>query len=97
MIEDDNAEGRVTTERDGRLLQITIDRPRKLNGFTPKMARELALNPRKLGDRVRRRIAGRPEQDPLPSVAEWIELTDPETGESLRRDRNTMPQWAGSC
>jgi len=42
MTENGNAEGRVTTQREGRLLQITIDRPRKLNGFTPKMALELA-------------------------------------------------------
>ena len=34
---------------------------------------------------------------PLERVADWIELTDPETGEVIRRDRNTMPQWAGSC
>ena len=34
---------------------------------------------------------------PLERAKDWIELTDPETGETLRRDRNTMPQWAGSC
>lgn len=42
MSQDDDTEGRVTTARDGRLLQIRIDRPRKLNGFTPKMSAELA-------------------------------------------------------
>jgi leucyl-tRNA synthetase len=34
---------------------------------------------------------------PLERVSDWIELTDPKTGETIRRDRNTMPQWAGSC
>jgi enoyl-CoA hydratase len=40
---DTNADGRIVSERDGRLHIITIDRPAKLNGFTPKMMRELAL------------------------------------------------------
>ncbi len=39
---DDNAEGRVTTSRAAHLLEITIDRPAKLNGFTPKMLVELS-------------------------------------------------------
>jgi leucyl-tRNA synthetase len=34
---------------------------------------------------------------PLARVPEWIQTTDPETGEPARRDANTMPQWAGSC
>jgi leucyl-tRNA synthetase len=34
---------------------------------------------------------------PLERVREWIETVDPETGRPARRDRNTMPQWAGSC
>jgi enoyl-CoA hydratase len=38
----DNLEGRVTTSSQGHLLTITIDRPAKYNGFTPKMLRELA-------------------------------------------------------
>jgi len=42
MVRDENDEGRVTTVRRGRILEITIDRPRKLNGFTPKMLHELA-------------------------------------------------------
>ena len=37
------ADGRIVSERDGRLHIVTIDRPAKLNGFTPKMMRELAL------------------------------------------------------
>jgi leucyl-tRNA synthetase len=36
-------------------------------------------------------------QPPLARVREWIETTDPETGQPARRDPNTMPQWAGSC
>lgn len=38
----DNSDGRIVSERDGNLLHIRIDRPRKMNGFTPKMFRELA-------------------------------------------------------
>jgi enoyl-CoA hydratase/carnithine racemase len=40
---DSNAEGRIVSERDGRLRILTIGRPAKLNGFTPKMMRELAV------------------------------------------------------
>jgi enoyl-CoA hydratase len=40
---DTNADGRIVSERQGSLSIITIDRPAKLNGFTPKMMRELAL------------------------------------------------------
>jgi enoyl-CoA hydratase len=35
-------EGRITTHVDGHVLTIAIDRPRKLNGFTPEMVLELA-------------------------------------------------------
>ncbi len=34
---------------------------------------------------------------PLARVSSWIETTDPESGKPVRRDPNTMPQWAGSC
>lgn len=34
--------GRIVTERRGRLFLIGIDRPKKYNGFTPKMLTELA-------------------------------------------------------
>jgi len=34
--------GRVTTHVDGHVLTIAIDRPDKLNGFSPEMIRELA-------------------------------------------------------
>jgi enoyl-CoA hydratase len=36
------ADGRITTERHDRIFMIGIDRPRKLNGFSPKMLVELA-------------------------------------------------------
>ena len=35
-------DGRISTERMDRVLAIGIDRPRKLNGFSPKMLIELA-------------------------------------------------------
>jgi enoyl-CoA hydratase len=35
-------EGTITTERRGALLLVGINRPAKLNGFTPRMFRELA-------------------------------------------------------
>jgi enoyl-CoA hydratase/carnithine racemase len=37
-----DGDGQVTTAVHGRVLQITIDRPAKYNGFTPKMLAELA-------------------------------------------------------
>jgi enoyl-CoA hydratase/carnithine racemase len=36
------ADGRITTERNGHVLLIGIDRPKKLNGFSPKMLTEMA-------------------------------------------------------
>ena len=36
------AEGRIVTHTDGHVLTICIDRPKKLNGFTPQMVRQLA-------------------------------------------------------
>ncbi len=36
-------------------------------------------------------------QSPLAKVKNWIEVTDPKTGKKVRRESNTMPQWAGSC
>jgi len=35
-------DGRITTERQGRIFTIGIDRAKKLNGFSPKMLVELA-------------------------------------------------------
>jgi leucyl-tRNA synthetase len=40
--------------------------------------------------------SGTPE-GPLALAEDWLETTDPETGEPARRETNTMPQWAGSC
>ena len=34
---------------------------------------------------------------PLARVEGWIDTTDSETGDPVKRDANTMPQWAGSC
>jgi len=44
MTSDDagQTDGQITTERRGHLHLIGLDRPAKLNGFTPKMLRELA-------------------------------------------------------
>ncbi len=36
-------------------------------------------------------------ESPLAAIRDWVETTDPETGEAARRETNTMPQWAGSC
>ncbi|HTE04702.1 MAG TPA: leucine--tRNA ligase, partial [Planctomycetota bacterium] len=36
-------------------------------------------------------------ESPLATVSEWVETTDPVSGERVRRETHTMPQWAGSC
>jgi len=36
-------------------------------------------------------------EGPLANVTEWVNTTDPRTGKPVRRETNTMPQWAGSC
>ncbi len=36
-------------------------------------------------------------EPPLAKATAWVATTDPETGEPLTRETNTMPQWAGSC
>ncbi|MFO7652841.1 MAG: leucine--tRNA ligase [Candidatus Krumholzibacteriia bacterium] len=36
-------------------------------------------------------------EGPLATIEEWIETTDPKTGQRATREHNTMPQWAGSC
>jgi leucyl-tRNA synthetase len=36
-------------------------------------------------------------ESPLERVPEWIHTRHPRTGAPVRRDPNTMPQWAGSC
>lgn len=42
MASAENPVGEVSATRDGHLLYLCVNRPRKLNGFTPKMFRELA-------------------------------------------------------
>ena len=36
-------------------------------------------------------------ESPLAQATDWLQTTDPETGEPALRETNTMPQWAGSC
>lgn len=36
-------------------------------------------------------------QPPLMRATDWVNTTDPDTGQPARRETNTMPQWAGSC
>jgi leucyl-tRNA synthetase len=36
-------------------------------------------------------------ESPLARVSEWVYIVDPKTGKSVKRETNTMPQWAGSC
>ncbi len=36
-------------------------------------------------------------ETPLERATDFIATRDPATGRPARRDRNTMPQWAGSC
>ncbi len=36
-------------------------------------------------------------EGPLANLTEWVNTTDPATGKRVRRETNTMPQWAGSC
>ena len=36
-------------------------------------------------------------EGPLATIARWIEIDDPRSGQRARRESNTMPQWAGSC
>ena len=36
-------------------------------------------------------------ESPLALATDWVNVTDPGTGMSGRRETNTMPQWAGSC
>jgi enoyl-CoA hydratase/carnithine racemase len=50
------AEGRITCEARGPLLVIGIDRPAKLNGFTPRMFRELGEAYSRLDDDANLRV-----------------------------------------
>jgi leucyl-tRNA synthetase len=36
-------------------------------------------------------------ESPLAAISEWVNTTDKATGKPVKRETNTMPQWAGSC
>lgn len=36
-------------------------------------------------------------ESPLAAIPEWVNTIDKETGKPVKRETNTMPQWAGSC
>ncbi len=36
-------------------------------------------------------------ESPLAKIDSWLNTTDPVSGERVKRETNTMPQWAGSC
>ncbi len=61
----------------------------------PKILPDEAL-PVTLPELVEFKPSGSPE-GPLAAAKDWLETTDPETGQPARRETNTMPQWAGSC
>ncbi|MEE9570290.1 MAG: leucine--tRNA ligase [Gammaproteobacteria bacterium] len=61
----------------------------------PKILPDEAL-PVTLPELVEFKPSGSPE-GPLALAKDWLETTDPETGQPARRETNTMPQWAGSC
>ena len=41
-MSENNAEGGITVEVEGRILLMGINRPSKMNGFTPEMIDDLA-------------------------------------------------------
>ena len=36
-------------------------------------------------------------EPPLAAAQDWVETTEPASGQPALRETNTMPQWAGSC
>ena len=36
-------------------------------------------------------------ESPLAPISDWVNTVDKETGKKVKRETNTMPQWAGSC
>jgi leucyl-tRNA synthetase len=36
-------------------------------------------------------------ESPLATIDDWLYFKDPVSGREVRRETNTMPQWAGSC
>ena len=63
------------------------------NGHQPIPASDLPLT---LPDVESYKPSGTGES-PLANITDWLNTTDPETGNPARRETNTMPQWAGSC
>jgi len=52
--------------------------------------------PLKLPEGVSYKPSGTGES-PLAGIADWVNTIDPVTGLEVKRETNTMPQWAGSC
>lgn len=52
--------------------------------------------PLKLPEGVSYKPSGTGES-PLAGIADWVNTIDPITGREVKRETNTMPQWAGSC
>lgn len=36
-------------------------------------------------------------ESPLSLIEDWVHITDKQSGKKVKRETNTMPQWAGSC
>lgn len=36
-------------------------------------------------------------ESPLALIEDWVHITDKQSGRKVKRETNTMPQWAGSC
>jgi len=36
-------------------------------------------------------------ESPLSLIEDWVHVTDKQSGKKVKRETNTMPQWAGSC
>ena len=36
-------------------------------------------------------------ESPLSLIEDWVKVTHKQTGKNVKRETNTMPQWAGSC
>lgn len=87
MTAEDDSDGRVVAEQDGPLLRICVDRPRKLNGFTPKMFRELALAYTALEDDSGLRVGVLYPEGPHFSAG----LDLPKFTEMMRRGEPTVP------
>lgn len=105
----DNQDGRVVTSRDGHLLHICVDRPHKMNGFTPKMFRELAEAFTRLENDPELRVGVVYPEGPnftagldLPKFTEMMKRGEPVIPDGLvdpfdlREPRRTKPVVLGS-